>query len=134
MEVFPQVINVCDDSLIRCQESNRRFSWLRQKLILQSHRAACREEFLGRYIQNLHWKLGQQAPSFGSILSYLETIDLSIASTKTKYIKLNTKTQNIFCRLNENLTTFLYTLTGATRKQKEKKVFSFKVYTKVECY
>ena len=52
--------------------------------------------------------------------------DLSIASTKTKYIKLNTKTQNIFCRLNENLTTFLYTLTGATRKQKEKKSFLFK--------
>ena len=46
------------------------------------------------------------------------TNDLSIASTKTKYIKLNTKTQNIFCRLNENLTSFLYTLTGATRKQK----------------
>ena len=60
--------------------------------------------------------------------------DQSIASTKTKYIKLNTKTQNIFCRLNENLMTFLYTLTGTTRKQKEKKVFSFKVYTKVECY
>ena len=40
--------------------------------------------------------------------------DLSIASTKTKYIKLNTKTQNIFCRLNESLTTFLYNLTGAT--------------------
>ena len=58
-------------------------------------------------------------------------IDLSIASTKTKYIKLNTKTQNIFCRLNEALTTFLYTLTGATRKQMEKKKFSFKVYTKV---
>ena len=36
----------------------------------------------------------------------------------------NTKTQNIFCRLNENLMTFLYTLTGATRKQKEKKKFS----------
>ena len=51
--------------------------------------------------------------------------DLSIALTKTKYIKLNTKTQNIFCRLNENLTTFLYTLTGATRKQKEKKSFLF---------
>ena len=52
--------------------------------------------------------------------------DLSIASTKTKYyIKLNTKTQNIFCRLNENLTTFLYTLTGATIKQKEKKSFLF---------
>ena len=44
------------------------------------------------------------------------TNDLSIASTKTKYIKPNTKTQNIFCRLSENLTTFLYTLTGATRK------------------
>ena len=50
--------------------------------------------------------------------------DQSIAWTKTKYIKLNTKTQNIFWRLNENLTTFLYTLTGATRKQKEKKKFS----------
>ena len=50
--------------------------------------------------------------------------DLVIASTKTKYIKLNTKTQNIFCRLNENLMTFLYTLTGATRKQREKKKFS----------
>ena len=60
--------------------------------------------------------------------------DLSIASTKTKYIKLSTKTQDIYCRLNENLTTFLYTLTGATRKQKENKVFAFKVHTKVECY
>ena len=50
------------------------------------------------------------------------------------YIKLNTKTQNIFCCLNENLTTFLYTLTGGTRKQKDKKVFSFKVYMKVDCY
>ena len=43
--------------------------------------------------------------------------DLSVASTKTKYIKLNTKTQNIFCCFNENLTTFLYTL-------KEKTFFS----------
>ena len=43
---------------------------------------------------------------------------------KPKYINPNTKTQNISCRLNENLTTFLYTLTGATRKQKEKKKFS----------
>ena len=35
-------------------------------------------------------------------------------------MKLKTKTQNIFCCLNENSTTFLYTLalTGATRKQK----------------
>ena len=74
-------------------------------------------------------------PTREETLFQSETFDLSITSTKTKYIKLNTKTQNIFCRLNENLTTFLYTLTGVTRKQKEKKkVFSFKVYTKVECY
>ena len=52
---------------------------------------------------------------------FLAFNDLSIAWTKTKYIKLNIKTQYIFCRLNENLTTFLYTLTGATRKQKEKR-------------
>ena len=45
--------------------------------------------------------------------------------TSYKYINPNTKTQNIFCCLNENLTTFLYALIGATRKQKErKKVFS----------
>ena len=42
-------------------------------------------------------------------------------------LKPNTRIQNIFCRLNENLMTFLYTLTGATRKQKEKKVFFFKL-------
>ena len=37
--------------------------------------------------------------------------------------------------VNENLMTFLYTLTGGTRKQKEKKkVFFFKEYTKVERY
>ena len=52
-------------------------------------------------------------------------IILSIGSTETNYIKLNTKTQNIFYCVNENLTTFLYTLTGGTRKQKEKKKFSF---------
>ena len=51
--------------------------------------------------------------------------DLSIAFTETNQIKLNTKTQNIFCFVNEYLTTFLYTLTGGTRKQKEKKKFSF---------
>ena len=50
-----------------------------------------------------------------------ETNDQSIASTKTKYIKLNTEIQNIICHLNENLMTFLYTLIGVTRKQKEKK-------------
>ena len=36
---------------------------------------------------------------------YIVDFDLSIASTKTKYIKLNTKTQNIFCCLNESLMT-----------------------------
>ena len=47
-------------------------------------------------------------------------------------LKPNTKTQNIFCRLNENLTTFLCTLTGATRKQKEKKkAFSLKCIQKL---
>ena len=50
--------------------------------------------------------------------------------TKTKYINPNTKTQNIFCCLNENLTTFLYTLIGATRKQKEKKKISLKCIQK----
>ena len=61
--------------------------------------------------------------------------DKSTGSTKTKYIKLNTKTQNIFYCLNENLTTFLYTLIGGDKETEgEKTVFSLKVYTKVECY
>ena len=86
-------------------------------------------------MQNLHWKLGQQAPSFGSILSYLETIDLSIASTKTKYIKLNTKTQNIFLSFKWKFDDFFIHFDRGDKKTKgEKKVFSFKVYTKVECY
>ena len=42
-------------------------------------------------------------------------------------LKPKTKTQNIFCCVNESLTTFLYTLIGATRKRKEKKI------NKVEC-
>ena len=50
-------------------------------------------------------------------------------------MKLNTKTQNIFCCVNENLTIFLYTLNRGDKKtEEEKKVFYFKVYTKVECY
>ena len=74
--------------------------------------------FLGHHVQkDVNWS---KSESFWS-----DMFDLSIASTKTKYIKLNTKTQNIFCRLNENLTTFLYTLTGATKKQKVKKSFLF---------
>ena len=60
--------------------------------------------------------------------------DLSVASTKTKYIKLNTKTQNIFCCVNENLTTFLIHFDRGDKKTEgEKKVLSFKVYTKVQC-
>ena len=58
-----------------------------------------------------------------NFLKQMQSNDQSIALTKTKYIKLNTNTQNIFRRLNENLMTFLYTLTGMTRKQKEKKSF-----------
>ena len=55
-------------------------------------------------------RLGQKSlQNFVGFFGRFDTNDLSIASTKTKYIKLNTKTQNIFCRLNENLTTF-YTL------------------------
>ena len=54
---------------------------------------------------------------------------------KPNTLKLNTKTQNIFCRLNENLTTFFIHFDRGDKKTKgEKKVFSFKVYTKVECY
>ena len=58
-----------------------------------------------------------------------------IGSTETKYIKLNTKTQNILCCVNENLTALLYTLTGGDKKTEgETNVFFFKVYTKVEFY
>ena len=45
--------------------------------------------------------------------------DLSIGSTETKYIKPNTKTQNIFCCVNENFMTFFYTLTGGDKKTEE---------------
>ena len=46
-------------------------------------------------------------------------------------MELKTKTQIIFCCLNENLTTFLYTLTSWPFDRGNKKT---KVYTKVECY
>ena len=47
--------------------------------------------------------------------------------------ELNTKTQNIFCCVNENSTTFLYTLNMEDKKTEgEKKVFFYKVYSKVE--
>ena len=68
------------------------------------------------------------------ILSYLDKTwinDLSIGSTETEYIKLNTKTQNMFCCVNENLTTFLY---RGDKKTEGEKSFILKVYTKVTCY
>ena len=49
--------------------------------------------------------------------------DLSIGSTETKYIKLNTKTQNIFCCVNKNLTTFLYTLTGGQENRRRNNTY-----------
>ena len=51
--------------------------------------------------------------------------DLSIGSTETKYKKLNTKTQNSFCCVNENLMTFLYTLKGGHENRRSKKSFLF---------
>ena len=50
------------------------------------------------------------------------TFDLSIGSTETKYIKLNTKTQNIFCDINENLTTFYTPWQGGQDNRRRKKV------------
>ena len=61
---------------------------------------------------------------------FFVSFDLSIGSTETKYIKLDTKTQNIVCCVNENLTTLLYTLTGGTKKQKEKKKYFLKCIKK----
>ena len=61
------------------------------------------------------------------LLSFFQILSLGDAACliyPLHRLKLNTKTQNIFFRLNENLTTFLCTLTGATREQKEKKKFS----------
>ena len=50
-----------------------------------------------------------------------------------RYRKLNTKTQNIFCRLKfDDL--FIHFDRGDKKTKAEKKVFSFKVYTKVKCY
>ena len=51
--------------------------------------------------------------------------------TETKYIKINTKTQNIFCCVNENLTTFLYILNRVDKKTEGEKSFLNKVYTNV---
>ena len=50
--------------------------------------------------------------------------DLSIASPKTKYIKLNTKTRNIFCHLNEYLMTFFIHFDRGDKKTEGKKKYS----------
>ena len=53
--------------------------------------------------------------------------DLSIGSTETKHRKPNTKIQNIFCCVNENMMTFLYTLKfdGGDKKTEGEKSFLF---------
>ena len=38
---------------------------------------------------------------------------------------LNTKIQNVFCCVNENLTTFLYTLNSGEKKTEVEKKLSF---------
>ena len=53
--------------------------------------------------------------------------------TETKHIKLNTKTQNIFYCINENLPTFLYPLTGVHENRRRKKVYFFKA-SNFNCY
>ena len=62
-------------------------------------------------------------------LNNIELIDLSFGLAKYQLQILDTKTQNIFCCVNENSTSFLY-----TRKQKEPetKFLYFKGYNKVE--
>ena len=84
------------------------------------------QELNGKLIRFRKYILLSRQPGY----ALAELYDQSIASTKTKYIKLNTKTQNIFCCLNENLTTFLYTLTGPTRKQKEKGIQKLNIIKK----
>ena len=60
------------------------------------------------------------------IETFFHIYDLSIGSTETEYIKLNTKNQNIFVvYINENLTTFLYTLTGGQENRRRTKSFLF---------
>ena len=118
-------------SLLLCQKRLQQQP-CRDLLILELNQTVWtgpKAKFAGQHGLSIHLNL-----CLHYVFSVVENIDLSIGSTETIYIKLNTKTHNIFCCLNENLTTFLYTLTGGTRKQKEKKVFSLKVYTKVECY
>ena len=96
---------------------------------LQSQQELVTFELLNKYNLSKKFSLFLTKPNFCE--RYKKNLNLVLI--ELDLLKPNTKTQNIFCCENENLTTFLYTLTGGTRKQEEKKkVFSFKVYTKVE--
>ena len=59
-----------------------------------------------------------------TIINGLSSFDQSIRSTETKYIKLNTKTPNIFCHLNEFDDFFIHFDRGDKKTEGEKK-FSF---------
>ena len=62
-----------------------------------------------------------------SNLKYLQVCliyPLDKPNTKYEYV-LNTKTQNIFCCVNENSTTFLCTLNRGDKKTEGEKKFSF---------
>ena len=64
-----------------------------------------------------------QLHNFLSII--IHTYDLSIASTKTKYIKLNTKTQNISFLFKWKFDDFFIHFDRGDKKKKEKKSFLF---------
>ena len=74
--------------------------------------------------QNVHWgllKLGHASPFKGLLGQYITQTEFvtNILLTSSKNQIYEFRIPNIFCCLNENLTTFLYTLslTEATRKQ-----------------
>ena len=70
----------------------------------------------------------QQYRKYDSNIFYwrrIESYDISIGSTETKYIKLNTKTKNIFCCVNENLTTFFTHFDRGVKKTEGEKSFLF---------
>ena len=58
-------------------------------------------------------------------LNNIELIDLSFGLAKYQLQILDTKTQNIFCCVNENSTTFLYTLNSGDKKTEGEKSFLF---------
>ena len=56
---------------------------------------------------------------------YIEIYDLSVGLAKYQIRILNTKKQKKFCCVNENLTTFLYTLNRGDKKTEGEKSFLF---------